>query len=118
DEGRAVVLLSHDLRLVATLADQVLLLAGGRPVARGSVDEVLTPDVLARAGLQLPPLLAAWPAGRGGARGVLGLREAQAAGDGVAAGGRRSGARWRCTPCCTAVTPRSSSPCCWSSAWC
>src|SRR5699024_2494090 len=85
DEGRAVVLVSHDLRLVATLADQVLLLAGGRPVARGSVDEVLTPDGLARAGLQLPPLLAAWPGGLGGARGVLGLLEAQAAGDGVAA---------------------------------
>ncbi len=88
DEGRAVVLVSHDLRLVAGLADQVLLLADGRPVARGSVDEVLTPAVLARAGLHLPPLLAAWPASLGGlgrARQVLGLLEAQATAGEVAA---------------------------------
>ncbi|HLS62986.1 MAG TPA: ABC transporter ATP-binding protein [Ruania sp.] len=85
DEGRAVVLVSHDLRLVAGLADQVLLLAGGRPVARGGVDEVLTSDVLARAGLQLPPLLAAWPGGLGDARGVLGLLERRASAGEVAA---------------------------------
>src|SRR5699024_5397578 len=84
-EGRAVVLVSHDLRMVAGLADQVLLLAGGRPVARGGVAEVLTSDVLGRAGLQLPPLLAAWPGGLGAARGVLGLLEAQASAREVAA---------------------------------
>ena len=79
DEGRAVVLVSHDLRLVAALADQVLLLAGGRPVAVGSVDQVLVPGVLAPAGLHLPPLLAAWPGPLGAARGVLGLLEHEAA---------------------------------------
>ncbi|WP_051155007.1 ABC transporter ATP-binding protein [Ruania albidiflava] len=84
-EDRAVVLVSHDLRLVATLADQVLLLAGGRPVASGGVEEVLTPGLLARAGLRLPPLLAAWPGGLGAARDVLGLLEAQAAAGEVAA---------------------------------
>ncbi|WP_187368428.1 ABC transporter ATP-binding protein [Ruania zhangjianzhongii] len=84
-EGRAVVLASHDLRLVAALADQVLLLAGGRPVAVGTVDEVLTPAVLARAGLHLPPLLAAWPGPLGAARDALALLEREAAPVGVAA---------------------------------
>lgn len=84
-EGRAVVLVSHDLRLVAGLADQVLLLGGGHPLARGTVDEVLTPPVLARAGLQLPPLLAAWPGPLSAARGVLELLEEQAATDRAAA---------------------------------
>ena len=85
DEGRAVVLVSHDLRLVAALADQVLLLAGGRLVAAGTVDEVLTAEVLARGGLHLPPLLAAWPGPIGAARGVLSLLERQAAPAEVAA---------------------------------
>ncbi|UFU03621.1 energy-coupling factor ABC transporter ATP-binding protein [Ruania suaedae] len=65
ERGGAVVLVSHDLRLVASLADQVLLLDGGRPVATGPTAEVLTDAVLARAGLRLPPLLQAW-AGAGG----------------------------------------------------
>ena len=60
DRGGAVVLVSHDLRLVASLADHVLLLAHGAPVAAGPTADILTPDVLGRAGLRLPPLLEAW----------------------------------------------------------
>lgn len=59
--GRAVVLVSHDLRLVAQLADQVLVLHEGRLLASGSPDEVLTSSILDRAHLRLPPLLRAWP---------------------------------------------------------
>ncbi|UFU07291.1 ABC transporter ATP-binding protein [Ruania halotolerans] len=66
DRGGAVVLVSHDLRLVASLADQVLLLAAGSPVADGPTAEVLIPGVLARAGLRLPPLLDAWISGSRG----------------------------------------------------
>ncbi|TDE94116.1 ABC transporter ATP-binding protein [Occultella glacieicola] len=71
DDGRGVVLVSHDLRLVATLADEVVVLGGGevRPggiplpggvLARGGVDEVLAGAALDRAGLALPPLLEGW----------------------------------------------------------
>ncbi|CAM3440615.1 ABC transporter ATP-binding protein [Occultella aeris] len=60
DEGRGVVLVSHDLRLVATLADEVVVLADGGVLARGGVDDVFTGPALERAGLALPPLLEGW----------------------------------------------------------
>ncbi|KQY47639.1 ABC transporter ATP-binding protein [Cellulomonas sp. Root137] len=61
DEGRGVVLVTHDLRLVGEVADDVLVLRGGQVLAHGPVDAVLTDDgLLARAGLPLPPVLAAW----------------------------------------------------------
>ncbi len=56
--GRGILLCSHDLRTVATFADRVLVVAGGRIVADGSVIEVLRQgDLLARAGITVPPLL-------------------------------------------------------------
>jgi len=56
--GRGILLCSHDLRTVATLADRVLVVADGRIVADGPVVEVLRQgDVLARAGITVPPLL-------------------------------------------------------------
>jgi len=56
--GRGILLCSHDLRTVATLADRVLVVADGRIVADGSVVEVLRQgDLLARAGITVPPLL-------------------------------------------------------------
>ena len=56
--GRGILLCSHDLRTVATLADRVLVVADGRIVADGPVIEVLRQgDVLARAGITVPPLL-------------------------------------------------------------
>jgi len=44
-EGAAVVLASHDVELVASCADRVVLLAGGSVVATGSAREVLTESV-------------------------------------------------------------------------
>lgn len=57
---RAVLLASHDLRTVATLAQRVVVLAGDRVLADGAVGEIFRKGrVLADAGLTLPPLLAA-----------------------------------------------------------
>jgi energy-coupling factor transport system ATP-binding protein len=58
-EGRTVILASHDLRLVATLADRVVVLADGHRVADGPTAQVLRDtQLMARAGLALPPLVA------------------------------------------------------------
>lgn len=63
DDGRGVVLVTHDLRLVGEVADDVLLLRDGRALGHGPVDAVLSDDtLLARAGLPLPAVLAAWRA--------------------------------------------------------
>lgn len=57
-DGRGVLLATHDLRTVATLADRVVVLAEGRIVADGPVLDVLgDTDVLTRAQLELPPLV-------------------------------------------------------------
>ncbi|WP_152814958.1 ABC transporter ATP-binding protein [Georgenia subflava] len=57
--GGAVVLASHDLRTVTTLADRVIVLGDGGVLADGPTTQVLSDaDVLARAGLVLPPLVA------------------------------------------------------------
>ncbi|WP_413450910.1 ABC transporter ATP-binding protein [Georgenia phoenicis] len=42
DEGTAIVLVSHDLGAVARLADDILVLDGGRVVEHGPADAVLT----------------------------------------------------------------------------
>lgn len=47
-EGRAVLLVSHDLNLVARFADQLALLHEGRVAASGSVTDVMRADVLER----------------------------------------------------------------------
>ncbi len=58
DEGRAVLLASHDLRTVAAVADRLVVLAGGRVVACGPTWEVLRDAAaLSHARLELPPLL-------------------------------------------------------------
>jgi energy-coupling factor transporter ATP-binding protein EcfA2 len=57
-EGRGILLSSHDLRTVATLADRVLVVADGRIVADGPVFDVLRKrELLAAAGITVPPLL-------------------------------------------------------------
>jgi energy-coupling factor transporter ATP-binding protein EcfA2 len=59
-EQRAVVLASHDLRTVVTLARRVVVLSGGGVIADGPTAEVLRDRrVLAAAGLTLPPLITA-----------------------------------------------------------
>ena len=45
-EGRAVLVVSHDLALVSRLCDRIALLAGGRIVASGPPAETLTPERL------------------------------------------------------------------------
>lgn len=59
DAGRAVVVSSHDLRTVATLADRVVVLGDGGVVADGPTVPVLADaEVRRRGGLTLPPLVA------------------------------------------------------------
>ncbi len=41
DEGRGIVLVTHDLRLVGEVADDVLVLGGGQVLAHGPVDAIL-----------------------------------------------------------------------------
>jgi energy-coupling factor transporter ATP-binding protein EcfA2 len=56
--GTGILLSSHDLRTVATLADRVLVVADGRIVADGPVFEVLREEqLLAGAGVTVPPLV-------------------------------------------------------------
>jgi energy-coupling factor transport system ATP-binding protein len=58
--GTGILLSSHDLRTVATLADRVLVVADGRIVADGPVFEVLREEqLLAGAGVTVP-LLVGW----------------------------------------------------------
>lgn len=47
-EGRAVLVVSHQLNLVARFADHVVLLAGGEVVAAGGVGDVMRGEVLER----------------------------------------------------------------------
>ena len=45
-DGRAVLLISHDLNLVARFADRLVLLDRGKVAASGAVDDVMRADVL------------------------------------------------------------------------
>jgi energy-coupling factor transporter ATP-binding protein EcfA2 len=57
--GTGVLLSSHDLRTVATVADRVLVVLDGRIALDGPVFGVLQEsELLARAGVTVPPLLA------------------------------------------------------------
>ncbi|MBD8062291.1 ABC transporter ATP-binding protein [Oceanitalea stevensii] len=59
DGGRAVVVSSHDLRTVVTVADRVVVLGDGGVVADGPTVPVLgDAEVRRRGGLTLPPLVA------------------------------------------------------------
>jgi iron complex transport system ATP-binding protein len=49
DEGRALLLVSHDLGTAPRVADRVALLAEGRVLAAGAPAEVLRPDLLRQA---------------------------------------------------------------------
>ncbi|WP_380168111.1 ABC transporter ATP-binding protein [Jannaschia sp. R86511] len=57
--GRSVLLVSHDLRSAATVADRLVVLAGDGVLLQGPTEQVLRrSDVLRAAGLALPALLA------------------------------------------------------------
>ncbi len=67
DAGGAVVVVSHDLSLVAAVADRVVVVVGGTLATVAEPSTVLADDALcALAGLRRPPLLDWWArAGRG-----------------------------------------------------
>jgi iron complex transport system ATP-binding protein len=44
DRGTTMVVSTHDLNLAATLCSELVLLKGGRVIAAGPIDAVLTPD--------------------------------------------------------------------------
>ncbi|MFE6235523.1 ABC transporter ATP-binding protein [Cellulosimicrobium sp. NPDC057862] len=70
DAGGAVVVVSHDLSLVAAIADRVAVVVDGALTTVAEPSAVLADDALcALAGLRLPPLLDWW-ARTGRARGV------------------------------------------------
>ena len=58
-DGTTVLVVTHDLQLVADAASRVIVVADGRIVADGPTDEVLTGDDLVAAGLRRPPLASA-----------------------------------------------------------
>lgn len=61
-QGKAVLLVLHDIALAARFADQVMVLKSGRMLASGCVDEVLTQETLLRAfGVEFAVDLSATP---------------------------------------------------------
>lgn len=49
EEGRSCLCASHDLNVAAAFCDRLLLMHGGKLLATGSPEEVLTPEVIAEA---------------------------------------------------------------------
>ncbi|WP_125777449.1 ABC transporter ATP-binding protein [Antribacter gilvus] len=58
-DGTTVLVVTHDLQLVADHASHAAVLADGRLLAHGPAADLLADDVLLRAGLRRPPLAAA-----------------------------------------------------------
>ena len=59
EEGRTVLLVTHDTELASEIADVVFLMAGGRLIGRGTPRETLgNKELLTQAGLSAPPMLA------------------------------------------------------------
>ncbi|RZS64628.1 energy-coupling factor transport system ATP-binding protein [Agromyces ramosus] len=56
DEGTTVLVVTHDLQLVADYADRVAVIQGGRVLGSGATDEVLAGPLIEAAGLRHPPL--------------------------------------------------------------
>jgi len=55
-EGTTIVVVTHDLQLVAEHASHAAVLVDGRLIAHDRTEEVLRGELLERAGLRLPPL--------------------------------------------------------------
>ena len=49
ESGLAILLVDHNLRLIRGVADRVTVLAAGRPIASGTLDEVVGEDAVLRA---------------------------------------------------------------------
>jgi len=61
--GTTVVVVTHDLQLAVDHADHLAVMAGGRLVEAGTVDEILGDEaILERNGLRMPPLARAFQA--------------------------------------------------------
>jgi energy-coupling factor transport system ATP-binding protein len=59
-DGTTVLVVTHDMQLVAEYADRMIVMADGRVVAHGATGEVFDDaDLIERAGLRPPPLVAA-----------------------------------------------------------
>jgi energy-coupling factor transporter ATP-binding protein EcfA2 len=56
DEGTSVLIVTHDLQLVADYADRVAVLGGGRLLGEGPASEILASDLMESSGLRRPPL--------------------------------------------------------------
>ena len=58
DEGRAVLLVDHSVRSIAALADRVLAMYLGEPIARGNAEEVMSNETVRRVylGGELQPI--------------------------------------------------------------
>ena len=105
-EGRTVVMVTHDMSLVAEFAGEVMVLAGGRVVFAGEPHELFShPGILEEARLE-PPVLGSLAAAVG-ASGLLTVDEFVAAagpppaGGGPAAALRASAGAARLEPCGT-----------------
>jgi energy-coupling factor transport system ATP-binding protein len=61
-EGTTIIVVTHDLQLVADHASHIVVLDDGRVAAHGPTAEVLAGDALERAGLLAPPLARAFRA--------------------------------------------------------
>ena len=56
-EGTTIIVVTHDMQLVAEYADRVAVMESGRVTATGTPGEVFADaDLIARAGLRVPPL--------------------------------------------------------------
>ncbi|BDI24006.1 ABC transporter ATP-binding protein [Herbiconiux sp. L3-i23] len=56
DDGTTVVIVTHDLQLVADYADRVAVMGGGRLLGEGPASSILGSDLMETAGLLRPPL--------------------------------------------------------------
>ena len=85
DRGTTVVLITHDLSLVAELADRAVAMADGAIGFAGPVDELFQRSDLARFGLALPPAADAFARARERDPGVPALTGLDAARTALAA---------------------------------
>lgn len=57
DDGTTIIVVTHDMQLVAEHADRTVVLSGGRVIAEGATSDVFADEALIEsAGLRLPPL--------------------------------------------------------------